>query len=323
MKKLLVLLLAVLLLLSAPLPFVHADEGATITPGTPEKTPRPHDRPKQEKSLEYWETVELPELTLTGKLREDILTIARSQLGYTADSSCYEEGKNGSKRYYTRYGAWKGTPYSEWCDCFVSFCVAYAGNTSYPRESSCGRHMFLLKAAGYWREWNSYMPKAGDLVFFKLSSSSLAPTHVGLVEQVIPGEGTAGGKLITIEGNLSNPNGRMACVRRMTRSLDQVVGYGTYDRGKTYPEEYTVRSNGLDIIGPDSIYFIEYPKEEVLRFLGLYGSLYYNYWFPPEEPEAEAEAEPTPEPAAEAAEPADLPEEGTPVPDDPVPDGQG
>ena len=91
----------------------------------------------------------------------------------------YEETKDGRKRYYTRYGAWKGTPYSDWCDSFVSFCVAYAGNESYPRESSCGRHMFLLKAAGYWREWNSYMPKAGDLVFFK-SDSSKNVNHVGI-----------------------------------------------------------------------------------------------------------------------------------------------
>lgn len=317
MKKLLALLLAALMLLSRPLPRAHADEGegeAAATSEAEERTGRTHDKPKREKTLEYWEQVELPELKLTGNLREDILIIARSQVDYTADGSCYEENKKGQKRYYTRYGAWKGTPFSEWCDCFVSFCVAYAGNESYPRESSCGRHMFLLKKAGYWREWNSYMPQPGDLVFFNLSSSGVAPTHVGLVEQVIPGEGDKGGKIVTIEGNLPNPNGRMACVRRMTRSLDRVVGYGTYERGKVYPEAYTVRSNGRDIIGEDSIYFIEYPKENVLRFLGLCGSLYYDYWFPkePEEPETETET----------GSEIEVSEEGAPASEDPGPIGE-
>ena len=279
MKKLLALLLAVLVLVSMPLPSVRADEG---NGAAPEKTSRPHDKPKREKSLEYWEQVELPELTLTGNFREDVLTVARSQLGYTADRSCYEETSAGRKRYYTRYGAWDGATFADWCDSFVSFCIYYAGNTSYPGESSCGRHMFFLKAAGYWREWNSYIPKPGDIVFFKLNESTLAPNHVALVEKVIPAEGDQGGKLITIEGNVNDPNGVMTCVRRMTRSLDQVVGYGTYEQGKTYPAEYTVRSDGWEIIGADSVYFIEHPKEEVLRFLGLYGSRYYEYWFPAE-----------------------------------------
>lgn len=294
MKKLLAILLAALLL-SLPLPYALADGGDDGS-AMPEKTPQPHDKPLKEKSLEYWEQAELPALTLTGDFRTDVLIIADSQVGYSADKTCYEETDSGRRRFYTRYGAWDGATFGDWCDSFVSFCVYYAGNADYPRESSCGRHMFLLKAAGYWREWNSYIPQPGDLVFFKLGEGTMAPNHVALVEQVIWGEGTEGGKLITIEGNMPNPNNGLECVRRMTRSLDQVVGYGTFEAGKVYPNEYTVRSDGWEIIGEDSIYFIEYPREEVLRFLGLYGSWYYDHWFPateaePEEPASEADSQ--------------------------------
>lgn len=323
MKKLLALLLVALILLSLPLGPVLADgeDGAAAS----ETTEKPHDKPRWSKSLKYWEQEELPKLTLTGNFREDLLTVARAQLGYTADKSCYQETASGKKRYYTRYGAWDGATFAEWCDSFVSFCIYYAGNKSYPGESSCERHMFRLKAAGYWREWNAYIPKKGDIVFFTLSKNHAAPNHVGLVEEVVLGEGDTAGYLITIEGNMANPKGGMNIVRRMTRSLDQVVGYGTYEQGKTYPEADTFRSNGWTIIDEESVYFIEYPKEEVLRFLGLYGSRYYEYWFPEEpieeEPEAEAPAEEAPaeeapemEAPVEETEQAPLPEETEPVP---------
>ena len=114
------------------------------------------------------------------------------------------------------------------------------------------------------------------------------PSHVGLVEEVVPGEGDLPGYLVTIEGNVSDPNGPNACVRRVIRSFDRVLGYGTYEKGKTYSETYSVRFPSWRVIDADSIYFVEYPSEEVLRFLGLYGSQYYAYWFP-EGPAAEAE----------------------------------
>ena len=276
MKKLLALLLAALFLLSLPLPAARAD-GAS-----PQPTEKPHNKPRWSRSLAYWEREEFPKIALTGDFQEDLLTIARVQLGYTADKTCYEETASGRKKYYTRYGAWYGSPYSDWCDSFVSFCVYYAGNADYPREYSCERHMFRLKAAGYWREWNAYVPQPGDIAFFALNENSAAPNHVGIVEEVVWDEGDKAGYLITIEGNMDNPKGGMNSVQRVTRPLDKVVGYGTYEQGKVYPEANTFRSTGWTIIDEASIYFIEYPQEEALRFLGLYGTRYYQYWFPEE-----------------------------------------
>ena len=117
---------------------------------------------------------------------------------------------------------------------------------------------------------------------------------MGLVEEVILGDGNEPSRLVTIEGNQYNPNGKTACVRRMVRPLTNVVGYGTYTVGKVYPQGYSYRpdENGYQIFEPGSIYFVEYPVEEVLQFLGLKGTRYYNYWFP-------EGAAPAPEPEPE------------------------
>ena len=282
MKKLMALLLVALFLLSLPQALVRADGGEGAAPAT-QPTEKPHNKPRWSRSLAYFEQEELPTLQLTGRIGEDVLIVAQSQLNYTADKTCYEDTASGRRKYYTRYGAWYGSPYSDWCDSFVSFCVYYAGNTDYPAEYSCERHMFRLKAAGYWREWNAYIPQPGDIVFLALNEKSAAPNHVGIVEEVVMGEGDQAGYLVTIEGNVENPKGGMNSVLRMTRPLNKVVGYGVYEQGKVYPEENTFRSTGWTIIDEDSVYFIEYPQEEVLRFLGLYGTRYYEYWFPEEQ----------------------------------------
>ena len=269
--------------------------------GETEPAEPPHDQPQWLKSLECWER-ERADIPLTGDIREDILTIARSQLGYSADWTCYEEDEAGNKGFYTRYGAWDGATFGEWCDSFVSFCVYYAGFTNYPTESSCGRHMFALKRAGYWREWNSYIPRQGDIVFFSFPSQYPMPSHVALVEEVIWGDGNEPSRLVTIEGNMSNPDGSTACVRRMVRLLSDVMGYGTYEAGKVYPQGYSYRTDGFQTIDPDSPYFLEYPVEEVLRFLGLEHTEYYAYWFP-DGPAAEPAEELPPEPTG----PAEIP----------------
>lgn len=292
MKKLLALVLAALFLLSLSPSYVHALEESPelISQYEPGGDPNyegdepvdgNHDKPRRSKSLAYWEE-KMASIHLTGKLAEDVLTIAQSQVGYSADSTCYEETASGGKKYYTRYGEWYGNSFIDWCDAFVSFCVYYAGSESYPVEASCYRHMMSLKRTGYWREWNAYVPKKGDIVFFalKLDKGQARPTHVGIVEEVIPGDGVQPGKLITIEGNQRNPDGGTSCVRRVERNLKYVVGYGTYERGKTYPEQDSVRSNGRTVIKEDSRSFVEYPTEAAMRFLGFLNTRYYAYWFP-------------------------------------------
>ena len=52
----------------------------------------------------------------TGNMRNDIIGVALTQVGYT-------EGSNN----YTKYGVWYGLPNSPWCGMFVSWCANQAG----------------------------------------------------------------------------------------------------------------------------------------------------------------------------------------------------
>ena len=52
----------------------------------------------------------------TGNMRNDIIGVALTQVGYT-------EGANN----YTKYGVWYGQPNSPWCGMFVSWCANQAG----------------------------------------------------------------------------------------------------------------------------------------------------------------------------------------------------
>ena len=54
--------------------------------------------------------------TNTGNMRNDIIGVALTQVGYT-------EGTNN----YTKYGVWYGQPNSPWCGMFVSWCAKEAG----------------------------------------------------------------------------------------------------------------------------------------------------------------------------------------------------
>ena len=63
----------------------------------------------------------------TGNLCEDLVGIAKTQVGYAESALNFEADNDEVKHGYTRYGAWYGAPYNEWSAMFVSFCLYYAG----------------------------------------------------------------------------------------------------------------------------------------------------------------------------------------------------
>ena len=104
----------------------------------------------------------------TGNLRQDLVGVAQTQVGYTESEWNFEVDDDGLRRGYTRYGAWYGAPYSDWSALFVSFCLHYAGADS--RE--CPGNIGAASMAAAWRDLGKfapsgdYVPQAGDLVFF-------------------------------------------------------------------------------------------------------------------------------------------------------------
>ncbi len=105
----------------------------------------------------------------TGDLREDLIGIAQMQVGYTESEQNFEVGSDGIRRGYTRYGAWYGTPYSDWSALFVSYCLHFAGADPATTPGNVGAASMaeVWKTLGKYADAGDYTPVAGDLVFFK------------------------------------------------------------------------------------------------------------------------------------------------------------
>ena len=158
------------------------------------------------------------DVELTGDWREDILAVAKSQLGYEESKRNFIVRPDGSVQGYTRYGDWYGLEYEEWCAMFVSFCLNYAQipAADFPRESGCQPWIEDLAWIGlYEDDEDKYEPQPGDLIFFQWENDDRA-SHVGVVEYV------ADGWVHTIEGNSA------ASVRRQEYALTDrvIIGYG-------------------------------------------------------------------------------------------------
>ncbi len=177
---------------------------------------------------------------LSGIWDEDVVAIAISQLGYTESAKNFFVNENGTtideiRKGYTRYGAWYGDTYGDWCAMFASFCLYYAGvpKSTFPECSNCVTWTRALEKKGLFRdaETTDYVPESGDLIFFdNRSNDGKEVDHVGIVEGVEWETDQNGDKkavtINTIEGNSSN------CVKRNKYGVDNehIVGYGVLPR---------------------------------------------------------------------------------------------
>lgn len=228
-------------------------------------TPYSYNMSADYKSSRYYSN--LKAIELTGNGAADVLAVAMSQLGYHEGNSTSDfEGLNasGSKNFveYNRlYGKLdnnEGNGYSygyAWCASFVNWSLRQAGidvNTA-GGEVSCSRWIReFLKPNGIWEaseaHGGDYVPKAGDLIFFKKSGSSALSTHVGLVRY------TDGTYVHTVEGNTAS--GAVALDAYLLDS-SYVIGYGTpdYDTGNSEVCDYgdSGKIAGLYIVTADAL----------------------------------------------------------------------
>ena len=159
-------------------------------------------------------------LKLTGLWSEDVLALAETQLGYQESVRNYELAGDETKG-YTRYGAWYGIPYGDWCAMFVSFCLNYAEVEGMPLDCNCQNWINTLsgETLDLYRTKDVYDPRPGDLIFFDWTGDGRA-NHVGLVKGLEENE--SGVVLTTLEGNSSNR------VKINTYDIDDdsILGYG-------------------------------------------------------------------------------------------------
>ncbi len=184
---------------------------------------------------QIWEQT-MQDSPLTGEWRNDLLAVAQTQLGYRESQKNYIVLEDGATtRGYTRYGAWDGNPYEEWCASFVSFCLHYADvpEEKFPQDNNCVTWMQTLQEKAYDLYQSAatenedgmtetYMPTPGDLVFFTWYQNDSAD-HIGIVSEVIPADEEEPAKIITIEGNKSDE----VAYHTYELGSEEILGYGT------------------------------------------------------------------------------------------------
>lgn len=120
-------------------------------------------------TAEDWEDTLPEEKDLTGEWSHDVVAVAESQLDYAESTANWQLGEDGeTHKGYTRYGAWYGAPYEDWCAMFASFCLHYAGvpEEAIPHNASCpGWVSALQEQTIFVSPEAEFIPQPGDLVF--------------------------------------------------------------------------------------------------------------------------------------------------------------
>lgn len=174
----------------------------------------------------------LERLPLTGDWRADLVTVAQFQLGQRESGSDYIADYDGGQTGATRYGAWLGDPYSDWCAAFIGYSL-YRANIPLVEELGYGDVSTWLKHTqdmGAFRR-AGYRPQTGDIVFLMPGGTSEI-SHIGIVE--FSTENTIG----TIEGNVSDAVVRNTCLLDDRR----IAGYASMEalmdfKGVAYQQE--------------------------------------------------------------------------------------
>ena len=180
-----------------------------------------------------WEST-IPQ-NLTENWVENVVLIAQSQMGYQESRKNFRFADDGTTRKgYTRYGAWYGNEYGDWCAMFAAFCIRYAGVSAeqMPVNSGCAAWISELKNAGMYVGSQTKQSKSGDLVFFDLDQDGSAD-HVGIVEKV-----QESGTLKVIEGNSAD----MVKENEWAAEDAKILGYGLIPENPLFQTQKEVKT---------------------------------------------------------------------------------
>ncbi len=195
---------------------------------------------------------------------ERLLKIAASQLGYHESAENYRVHDDGRVQGWTRYGAWYGEPYGDWCAMFVSFCLYYAGidESVMPYSKDCIQWIDALKERGQYAEAQEQLPAPGDLAFFDLDHNGMTD-HVGLVWRVDAERSS----LEIIDGNYADD------VETRSYAVDDTVilGYGLLPERSRAGEQQTEENAPDDPPQPEAPVeadLLSYPAQSFRAELG-------------------------------------------------------
>ena len=116
----------------------------------------------------------LPELEKSPDKANQLVQIARSQLGYQESSRNFLVDENDNRRGITRYGQWYGNPYGDWSAMFVGFCLHYSGLEDLPVNAGAEAMRLEWETAGFYGNVTDFAPSMGNLLFLDKNTNGSA-----------------------------------------------------------------------------------------------------------------------------------------------------
>ena len=118
---------------------------------------------------EEWQAANA-EAVMTGNWDEDLLSVAKTQLGYEQSEKNFEiDPADGvTLRYYSRYGQSYGNPYGEWDVMFLSYCLHFAGvpQTVVPQRAGVMALHSDLRGSQWLTDADGSTARPGDIVIY-------------------------------------------------------------------------------------------------------------------------------------------------------------
>lgn len=178
----------------------------------------------------------------TGRYAEDVLAIAKSQLGYKESTKNYQVQEDQiTQKGYTRYGAWYGDPYGDWNCMFTSFCIHYAGIQGNIMPISSDVNEWIAYIGGNERYITDGLEEiaAGDIAFIDIDWDGI-PDASAVVESVNEED------ISVVQGDVNDTVAKMSYVK------DQMMGYFDLteeisdDADSVMPEATTIHATASD-----------------------------------------------------------------------------
>lgn len=200
-------------------------------------------------------------------LRSKVVAQAKAWLGYNESDGTHKEIIDVYNSHTPLARGYKVQYTDAWCATFVSAVAIKLGYTSImPTECGCDKMIELYKNLSCWKEDDSYVPDAGDVIFYDWQDSGSGDNtgssdHVGIVEKV------SGSTITVIEGNYSDS------VKRRTLQVN-----GKYIRGfglPKYTETTTTKAAATTTAKPETIWnYLLGKLGNAYGVAGLMGNIY-------------------------------------------------
>ena len=195
---------------------------------------------------------------LTGNVRERLVQIARSQLGYTQSDTNFHYADSGEKTFYSRYGEWYGTPTANGTRCLhTSVCTTRVWiSRSFPTERAA------------WPGTADGIPEAGDVILLDSDMNGTADSCT-IVSEV--GERNNIPLLGTVQGNVRGSVAELGYLLtdgRITGYVSLKKSDGSFSFEQTSEEGITVLAEAESGTFPagTTMSVTDIPKEDAVSF---------------------------------------------------------